>query len=121
MRKSVISKVRVGSKTRRRYDTPRTPLQRILDSGRGNPDKLAMLSRLRNQLNPFDLSRIIDRKLERIWAMRSRAPKPAWLKPGFLPTYHQKRLQGEPHMPAPWPSTERFEQLLAKETALQTW
>lgn len=117
----LISKVRVGSKTRRHYDTPKTPFQRVLDSGRGDPEKLAMLRRLRNQLNPFELSRTIDRKLERIWGMRSPAPKPAWLKHGFLPTFHQKRLPGEHHTPAPWPSTERFEQLVAKETALQIW
>jgi hypothetical protein len=117
----LIAKVRVGSKLRRRYDTPKTPFQRVLDSGHGDPVKIAALRRLRDELNPFELSRIIDRKLERIWAMRSPAPKPAWLKPGFLATFHRRPLQGEPHLPAPWPSVERFERLKAKETALRTW
>ena len=117
----LIAKVRVGSKLRRRYDTPKTPFQRVLDSGHGDPAKLAALRQLRDSLNPFTLSRIIDQKLERIWAMRSSAPKPFWLKPRYLPTFHQKRLQGPPHLPVPWPNLERFEQLKAKETALRTW
>jgi hypothetical protein len=118
----LVAKTRVGSRLRRRYDTPKTPFQRVIDSGRGDPVKIAALRRLREQLNPFELSRIIDRKLERIWAMRSVAPKPAWLnRPGFLATYHERRLQGPPHEPFPWPSVERFERLKARETALRTW
>lgn len=117
----LVEKVRVGSKLRRRYDEPKTPFQRVLASGRGDPAKIATLRRLRDQLNPFELSRVIDRKLERIWAMRSQAPKPAWLKPGRIANYARKPAHGEPHMPFPWPSVERFERLKARETALQTW
>lgn len=117
----LIAKVRVGSKLRRRYDTPKTPFQRVLDSGYGDPVKIAALRRLRDQLNPFELSRIIDRKLERIWAMRSTAPKPAWLRHGTVPHYQRKPLEGPPHLPAPWPTFDRYERLQAKETALQTW
>lgn len=116
----LIAKVRVGSKLRRRYDTPKTPFQRVLDSGCGDPAKIAYYRRLREQLNPFELSRIIDRKLERIWAMRSAAPKPAWLRPGTLPNYYRKPLEGPPHLPAP-PTFNRFMRLKAKETALHTW
>ena len=116
----LIAKVRVGSRLRRRYDTPKTPFQRVLDSGRGDPAKIAAYRRLREQLNPFELSRIIDRKLERIWTMRSVAPKPAWLRPGTIAHYYRKPLEGPPHLPAP-PTFNRYERLKAKETALRTW
>ncbi len=61
-----------------------------------DPVKIAALRRLRDQLNPFELSRIIERKLERIWAMRSTAPKPAWIRKGTLPHYYRKPLEGPP-------------------------
>ncbi|MDP2332053.1 MAG: hypothetical protein Q8M19_15305 [Reyranella sp.] len=116
----LIAKVRVGSKLRRRYDTPKTPFQRVLDSGRGDQAKIAALRRLRDRLNPFELSRIIDRKLERIWAMRSPAPKPQWLhgKPGAFAM--DRPFIGPPH-PIDSPTFDRFERLKAKETALLTW
>ena len=92
----------------------------MLDSGRGDQIKIAALRRLRDQLNPFELSRIIDKKLERIWAMRSAAPKPQWLhgKPGAFA--NDRPISGPPH-PIDWPTFDRFERLKAKETALRTW
>jgi hypothetical protein len=49
-------KVRVGSKLRRTYEAPRTPLQRVLDSGLGDPVKLAPLQALLQTLDPFQLA-----------------------------------------------------------------
>ena len=115
----LVEKIRVGSKLRRRYDTPKTPFQRVLDSGRGDPAKIAVLRRLRDQLNPFELSRTIDHKLERIWAMRSPAPKPRWLN-GAPAAFVSPLAQG-PLFPTGWPTLDRYEQLKAKETALRTW
>ncbi len=117
----LVSKTRVGSKLRRRYDTPKTPFQRVIESGRGDPTKIAALRRLRSELNPFELSRVIDYKLDRIWAMRSPAPKPTWLKPGRIESYSRKALQGMPHDPNLWPVFERYERLKAKETERRTW
>jgi hypothetical protein len=117
----LIAKTRVGSKLRRRYDTPKTPFQRVLDSGRGDPNKITALRRLREQLNPFELSRIIDRKLELIWGMRSPAPKPNWLKPGRVADYMRKTPSGKPHEPELWPVLDRYERLKAREISLRTW
>lgn len=49
------------------------PFQRVLDSGRGDPVKIAVLRRLREQLNPFELSAAINKKLAVIWALASKA------------------------------------------------
>ena len=116
----LIAKTRVGSRLRRRYDTPKTPFQRVIDSGRGDPKKIAALRRLRDHLNPFELSRIIDRKLELIWAMRSAAPKPQWLRGVPVAFVAAQPRSGPPH-PIDWPVIDRYERLKAKETALRTW
>lgn len=67
----LIKKVRVGSKLRRRYDLPCTPLDRL---GAGDDEvtlrtQLAALMKLRQRLDPFELSRQIERKLHRIYAL----------------------------------------------------
>lgn len=71
-------KKRIGSKLIRRYDRPQTPFQRLLASGRGDPRKIAALKRLKETWDPFDLSKIIDRKLRHIWTLANnvQSPKP---------------------------------------------
>ena len=84
----LLCKVRVGSQLRRKYDQPRTPLDRIIESGQGRADKIEELRRLRDRLAPFALSESITSQLTRIWAMRSQAPRPrSWPVRGWLPTY----------------------------------
>jgi len=72
-------KVRVGSKLRRNYGPAQTPLDRVLASEAVDRDRAAALQTLRQRLDPFELSRTIDRKLERIDALAERrlSPKPA--------------------------------------------
>ena len=68
----LIKKVRVGSKLRRRYDLPRTPLDRLAAWEADDATvrtQLAALLKLRQGLDPFELSRPIDRKLDRIYAL----------------------------------------------------
>jgi len=65
-------KVRVGSRLRRKYDPAKTPLRRLIESGKGDPAKVQALLKLREQINPFELSRVIDRKLKAICAMASK-------------------------------------------------
>lgn len=117
----LICKVRVGSKTRRKYDVPRTPLDRVIASGMGDPGKLAELSRLRDRLDPFKLSETIERKLERVWAMRSKAPKPAWLKPGKIEYYREKPPDDPVLRPAIMPKVEDYEKILRRELVRETW
>ncbi len=73
----LIRTVRKGSRKVRRYDEPRTPLDRLIVMPGANPQKVEQLLHLRSQLDPFVLSRIIRRKLERIWSMLSPAKKTA--------------------------------------------
>lgn len=64
-------KTRVGSKVTRTYDTPKTPFQRVLESGTYHRGKMKRLKELKERLDPFELSETIDRKLERIFEMAS--------------------------------------------------
>jgi hypothetical protein len=75
----LLRKERVGSRTRRHYERPQTPLDRLLARGQGDPVKVAELKRLRDRLDPFALSQAIDRKLAQIHALASdrRSAKPA--------------------------------------------
>ena len=64
-------KVRVGSKLKRVYDPPQTPFQRVCASKQANPAKVAQLQHWRDTLDPFELSRQIEHKLERIFQLGS--------------------------------------------------
>jgi len=72
-------KIRVGSKLRRVYGPPQTPWERVLACAQADPDRMAELQRLRDRLDPFRLARVIEQKLERIYALTNRrlSPKPA--------------------------------------------
>ena len=63
----LAKKVRVGSKLRRRYDGPRTPFERVRECPQADRKRIARLEELRKRLDPFDLAKAIDRKLERIY------------------------------------------------------
>lgn len=56
-------KVRIGSKIKRVYDQPKTALDRLIETGNGNPEKIQALQQLRQSLNPFLLAKTIDDKL----------------------------------------------------------
>jgi hypothetical protein len=62
-------KVRVGSRIRRIYEGPQTPFQRVCDSPASDPERVAKLKRLQQQLDPFELSRTIQAKLEHIFQL----------------------------------------------------
>ena len=70
----LVEKVRVGSRIKRKYDTAKTPLRRVIESGQGDPVKLRELQELRRQINPFKLSLIVDQKLKAICEMASKVP-----------------------------------------------
>lgn len=83
----LMKRVRVGSRLRRRYDLPRTPLDRLAsyDWEPPNPvvgQQLAALAKLRDTLDPFELSRQIDRKLHRIYALAHTRLSPRVLSNG---------------------------------------
>lgn len=113
-------KVRVGSRVRRYYDAPRTPLDRLLACRKSDArkERLMELLALRETLDPIALSRRIDAKLRSIWRMGSKLPKPAWHRPGTIPSYSDKRMLGEPHTPVLPPALERFERVIEREQRL---
>jgi hypothetical protein len=65
----LVKKVRVGSKVRRVYDAPQTPLERVMASAAVHPEQIAALKKLRASLDPFQLGKVIERKLEGIYEM----------------------------------------------------
>ena len=52
-------KVRIGSKLRKRYDAPRTPYQRVLESEEVKGEKKKILKKIYRKLNPAELARRI--------------------------------------------------------------
>lgn len=66
-------KKKVGSKYIRVYDKPQTPLQRVLAYKSKNIDrnKIKDLVTIFNSTNPFELAKIIDQKINRIYKLAS--------------------------------------------------
>jgi hypothetical protein len=65
----LVRKERVGSRLRRQYDPPRTPLERVLACPDVPPAVAAQLGRQRAGLDPFALARAIEQRLERIYTL----------------------------------------------------
>src|SRR5882724_5060462 len=59
-----------------RYDTPRTPLERVLACPEITPEVAAELQRQRDRLDPFALAATINTKLERIYALANPHHRP---------------------------------------------
>jgi transposase InsO family protein len=72
----LIQKTRVGSKLKRRYDKPKTPLERLLHCPQTDAVKIQQLKRLRNQTDPFELAKRLEQKLERIYQMANHRVSP---------------------------------------------
>jgi hypothetical protein len=74
----LLRKVRVGSRLRRQYDHPQTPLDRLLTSPGEIPETLQALLRLRERLDPFALAKTIEAKLTRIHRLANyrQSPQP---------------------------------------------
>ncbi len=72
-------KTRVGSKLKRRYDKPQTPLDRLLNCPQADPVKTQQLKGLRHRTDPFELAKRLEHKLERIFEMANQriSPQPA--------------------------------------------
>jgi transposase InsO family protein len=72
----LLKKVRVGSKVRRVYDGPRTPFERVRTCPQAEREQVAQLEERRKHLDPFQLARTIERKLERIYRLANRRLSP---------------------------------------------
>ncbi|MBE0431370.1 MAG: hypothetical protein IBX67_06050 [Dehalococcoidia bacterium] len=51
------SKERIGGRVRRKYDVPRTPYQRLMESGQLSEEARAELQGIYPSLNPAELNR----------------------------------------------------------------
>lgn len=67
----LIKKTRIGSRYKRIYDKPKTPFQRLCESGDADSKKIKELKKLFNSLDPFELSKTIDKKLDKIFKLAS--------------------------------------------------
>jgi len=74
--RKVVSRERLGAKVRKRYDTARTPYQRLLATGVLDEGGRERLHRLYLSLNPVKLRAEIDAALERLWRLAERGPAP---------------------------------------------
>ena len=106
----LLRKERVGSRLRRRYDRPCTPLERVLAGPEVRPEVAAQLRRQRESLDPFALAHAIDQQLERIYALanprhRPGPADPAQPVPVRRPAHQRPRLA--PRRPTPIPVTSQ--------------
>jgi len=118
----LIKKIRTGSKVKKIYDTPKTPFQRLIASGKGRPKDIKDFLNLAQQYNPFELSSIIEEKLDTIYSMASKTPRK------LLPQYRHCAFAlpstlKNPDLPSdilPQPIA-KYSKIYVKEKALQTW
>jgi len=68
-------KERVNGKMHRRYAKPQTPYRILRESGQLSPDQIKALDELYRSLNPADLKRRIDQKLNRLFSLYEKKRK----------------------------------------------
>src|SRR3989449_8577032 len=73
----LVRKERVGSRLRRRYDAPRTPLERALACAAIDRAQVTALVALRARLDPFAPAAAIDRQLAALCALANHRQSPS--------------------------------------------
>jgi hypothetical protein len=63
----LLQKERIGSKTLKHHDSPKTPYQRIIQSPQISPQIKQTLAKQLESLNPFMLRKTMDEKLKKIF------------------------------------------------------
>ncbi len=114
-------KIRIGSRIKRIYSDAKTPLDRLIESGKGDPVRVEELRLMRKRLDPFELAQDVDRKLEAIWKLASRgrvkaAPTP-YVPGAVKPRWHELVIQDDypPAIYAPMQAND------FKRVALNCW
>ena len=69
----LIAKERIGSKTIKHHDSPKTPYQRITESPHIREAVKRSLIKQLEKLNPFLLRKIMDKKLKRIFSINNKS------------------------------------------------
>lgn len=119
----LIKKIRIGSKVKKVYDAPKTPFQRLVASNKGNRQAIIAFHSLAKQFDPFNLSSIIEQKLDAIFALASKTPNK------LIPNYrHVRNPLPSPAKKLPWlpdisndQPVSHFQNIYDKEKVLQTW
>lgn len=96
-------KIRKGSRLIRRYDTPRTPFERVLEHQEADPKKVQALDHTLKRTDPFELSRQIDQHLERLYQLANRADAAPRETPPLKQTRHNRGATPNRHRPGPVP------------------
>jgi len=65
----LVQKIRVGGSIKKKHDKPRTPYQRVLESNYISKEKKKELRETYETLNPFELKKQIDKKLNKIFTI----------------------------------------------------
>ena len=63
----LVSKERIGGSLKRKYATPKTPYQRLMESGQISEQNRKQLETVYLNLNPAQLKRSIDAKLDKLY------------------------------------------------------
>jgi hypothetical protein len=77
-------KVRVGSRLRRVYGPAQTPLDRVAACPQADPDQVEELKQLRARLDPFELARTIDQKLQALYRLADHRLSPKESSPALV-------------------------------------
>ena len=77
----LISKKRIGGSLKRKHDTPKTPYQRLMDSGQISEQAGKQLETVYLSLNPAQLKRSIDAKLDKLYHTYKEKRKSEQVKP----------------------------------------
>jgi transposase InsO family protein len=78
----LLKKERVGSKLRRVYSAAETPWSRVLAWGQAAAERTKVLRELQATLNPFELAKSLDHKLEKVYQQANRKLSPKASNPG---------------------------------------
>jgi len=60
-------KIRIKGKIHRKYDVPKTPYERLMESGQISEETKRELRAVYQSLNPAELKRKIDKKLKKLY------------------------------------------------------
>ena len=74
--RKLVAKERVGAKVRKRFDTARTPYQRLLTTGQLDEATAAALAQRYAALNPVTLRTDLDAALAALWRLAERPARP---------------------------------------------
>lgn len=71
----LLRKERVDGRLKRIYDVAKTPYQRLIESGQVSKQKVELLRRLYERLNPVELKTRIDAKLDKLYQVYHKKKK----------------------------------------------